>query len=73
MPGFPELHTERLVLRGPKVKDLKPVFAVHTDPDVMRFYGIIPYDSMDKARGGTGNGGCARVIYIRVGIVNFSE
>jgi len=38
------------VLRGPKVKDLKPVFDVHTDPDVMRFYGVIPYDSMDKAQ-----------------------
>jgi [ribosomal protein S5]-alanine N-acetyltransferase len=50
MKPFPKLITERLVLRGPMEKDLQPVFDIHTDPEVMRYYGVEPYKSIDKSK-----------------------
>ncbi|MCB2171161.1 GNAT family N-acetyltransferase [archaeon] len=48
MKPFPKLTTQRLVLRGPMEKDMQPMFDIHTDPDVMRYYGVKPYDTLDK-------------------------
>jgi len=31
-------------------KDLKPNFEVHTNPETMRYYGVEPYDSLEKSR-----------------------
>ncbi|MCW4011562.1 MAG: GNAT family N-acetyltransferase, partial [Candidatus Bathyarchaeota archaeon] len=31
-------------------KDIQPVFDIHTDPDVMRYYGVKPYASLDKSK-----------------------
>ena len=50
MKSFPKLITPRLVLRGPMEKDMQPMFDIHTDPDVMRYYGVKPYDSLDKSK-----------------------
>lgn len=50
MNPFPKLVTERLVLRGPLEKDIQSVFDIHTDPDVMRYYGVEPYDSLEKSK-----------------------
>lgn len=49
MKPFPELVTKRLLLRGPLEKDVKRVYDVHSDPNVMRYYGFKPYTSLDKA------------------------
>jgi len=50
MKDFPIIETQRLILRGPKPKDLQPVCDIHSDPDVMQFYGVLPYDSPEKAQ-----------------------
>ena len=50
MKSFPKLTTERLILRGPLEKDRQPMFDIHTDPDVMKYYGVEPYASLDKAQ-----------------------
>jgi len=50
MKPFPKLTTQRLVLRGPMEKDMQPMFDIHTDPDVMRYYGVKPYDTMEKSK-----------------------
>jgi len=50
MKPFPKLTTQRLVLRGPMEKDMQPMFDIHTDPDVMRYYGVKPYDTLDKSK-----------------------
>jgi len=31
-------------------KDMQPMFDIHTDPDVMRYYGVKPYDTMEKSK-----------------------
>jgi len=46
----PELATERLLLRGPQEKDLQPAYAIHSDPEVMRFYGVLPHQTTEKTR-----------------------
>jgi RimJ/RimL family protein N-acetyltransferase len=50
MKGFPIIETKRLILRGPKTKDLESVYDIHSDPEVMRYYGVLPYDSTEKAQ-----------------------
>jgi ribosomal-protein-alanine N-acetyltransferase len=50
MDDFPLIETERLLLRGPKPEDLQHVYRIHSDPEVMRFYGVLPYDSVEKAQ-----------------------
>ena len=49
MKFFPVIETERLVLREPKPEDLQSVYAIHSDSEVMRYYGVLPYDSIEKA------------------------
>lgn len=29
---------------------MKPMFDIHTDPDVMRYYGVKPYDTLEKSK-----------------------
>ncbi len=31
-------------------KDLEPNFQIHTDPEIMKYYGILPYDSLEKSK-----------------------
>ena len=50
MNDYPTIETERLILRGPKTSDLQLVYDIHSDPDVMRYYGVLPYDSEEKAQ-----------------------
>ena len=50
MKPFPELTTERLLLRGPLEKDLQPAYEIQSDPEVMRYYGVLPHQSTDKTR-----------------------
>jgi ribosomal-protein-alanine N-acetyltransferase len=50
MKPFPIIETERLILRGPKPEDLQRVYEIHPDAEVMRYYGVLPYDSVEKAK-----------------------
>ena len=50
MKPFPELVTERLLLRGPMKKDLQPAYNIHSDPEVMRFYGVQPHQTNEKTQ-----------------------
>jgi ribosomal-protein-alanine N-acetyltransferase len=50
MSDYPIIETERLILRGPKPKDLQRIYDIHSDPEVMKYYGVIPYDSVEKAQ-----------------------
>ena len=50
MKDYPIIETKRLLLRGPKPKDLEAVYEIHSDPEVMRYYGVLPYDSPEKAK-----------------------
>ena len=47
---FPVLITERLVLRKPCDQDIERVFRISADVEVMEFYGMDPYKSMNEAR-----------------------
>lgn len=49
MNEFPKVVTKQLILRGPEPKDLQHVYDICSDPEVMRYYGVKPYDSMEKA------------------------
>ena len=50
MKPFPKLTTERLILRDPMEKDKQPMYDIHADPEVMRYYGVELYASLDKAQ-----------------------
>ena len=50
MNDFPTIETEHLKLRGPYSKDLHAVFEIHSNPEVMQYYGVLPYDSIEKAQ-----------------------
>jgi len=50
MKNFPIIETKRLILRRPKTKDLDTVYEIQSDPEVMRYYGVLPYDSSEKAQ-----------------------
>lgn len=47
---FPTITTERLILRGPLGKDKNPIFEIHSDSDVMKYYGVKPYSSIENAQ-----------------------
>ncbi len=49
MNEFPKITTKQLILRGPQPKDLPYVYEICSDPEVMRYYGVKPYDSLEKA------------------------
>ena len=50
MKDFPIIETERLILRRPLPKDIQSVYDIHSDPEVMRYYGVLPYQSTEKAQ-----------------------
>lgn len=37
LPGFPELRARRVLLRAPRAEDVAAVFALYSDPAVVRF------------------------------------
>ena len=51
MSSFPNLplRTARLVLRPPEIDDAEAVFAMHADPEVMRYWATPPWHAMDQA------------------------
>jgi len=46
---FPILTTERLQLRQIRPSDVPAIYAIFSDPDVTRFYGMEPYSSWTQA------------------------
>ena len=50
MKPFPNIETERLILREPRQEDLQRVYEIHSDAEVMRYYGVLPYDSVEEAK-----------------------
>ncbi|WP_151634968.1 GNAT family N-acetyltransferase [Noviherbaspirillum aerium] len=50
MPSsFPELHTARLRLREIKPSDAEALYAIHSDADWMRWYGVDPLVDLSQA------------------------
>ena len=48
-PGVP-LRTERLLLRPYRNSDMEAVFAIRSDPEVMRFWSTPPLTEREQAR-----------------------
>jgi len=46
---FPVLETERLVLRAVRPSDLPALFAIFSDEDVTRYYGLETFTAVDQA------------------------
>lgn len=46
---FPELETERLVLREITKEDADDVFACFSNPEAMRYYGQDPFERREQA------------------------
>lgn len=46
---FPELTTERLLLRATEEADAAAIYSIFSDPDVMRHYDMEPIVSMEQA------------------------
>jgi [ribosomal protein S5]-alanine N-acetyltransferase len=46
---FPELETERLVLRALAVDDASAIYRIMADPSAMRYFGRAPMTSLDQA------------------------
>ena len=44
-----ELQTERLIIRPFQENDAKGLFAIFSDPEVMRYWSSIPWTSIDQA------------------------
>lgn len=51
MPPFDQLKltSERLILRPFRVSDAEALFAMFSDPEVMRFWSSLPWTSIDQA------------------------
>jgi ribosomal-protein-alanine N-acetyltransferase len=47
---FPVLETDRLVLRQITLDDAEALFQIYSDPQVMRYWGSAPLQSIDEAR-----------------------
>lgn len=50
-PPFPVLETERLVLREITATDAPALFAIHGDPELMRWFGTDPAPNLEAASG----------------------
>lgn len=46
---FPVLETERLVLREVTNKDAQQIFDYLSDEEVMKYYGLEPFKTIDEA------------------------
>lgn len=51
LPGFPELRGPRVRLRGPRADDAAAVFALFSDPQVMRYWSRAPMTEIEEAHG----------------------
>ncbi len=51
LPAFPELRGARLRLRGPRADDADTVFALFSDPEVMRYWSRPPMSTRGEAEG----------------------
>lgn len=49
LPGFPQLRGPRIRLRGPRADDADAVFALFSDPAVMRYWSRPPMTERDEA------------------------
>ena len=47
--AFPELETPRLRLRAPRPEDAAALFAVFSDEEVVRYYGVLPHRSVAES------------------------
>lgn len=48
--AFPEIETERLILREILPADAEAVYRVFSEPDVTRYYDLDTYDTVEQAR-----------------------
>ena len=44
------IHTERLVLRHARDDDLAMVYAIMSDPEVLRYWSTLPHESLGQTR-----------------------
>jgi ribosomal-protein-alanine N-acetyltransferase len=51
LPAFPQLRGNRLRLRGPRADDADAVFALFSDPAVMRYWSRPPMTALAEAEG----------------------
>jgi len=51
LPAFPQLRGKRLHLRGPTVADSDDLFALFSDPEVMRYWSRAPMRERGEAEG----------------------
>ena len=51
LPGFPVLSGQRVRLRGPSTDDIDAVFALFSDPGVMRYWSSAPMQVRAQAEG----------------------
>ena len=51
LPAFPELRGPRVRLRGPRADDAAAVFALFSDPQVMRYWSRAPMTGIEEAHG----------------------
>ena len=51
LPGFPVLAGQRVRLRGPRPGDVDDVFALFSDPEVMRYWSSAPMQARAQAEG----------------------
>lgn len=72
MPEFHQLllHTERLLLRPLRESDAPAIFAIRSNPTVMRYHTSLPWESIDLAVGMIGRDLVAMRAgdYLRLGI-----
>jgi [ribosomal protein S5]-alanine N-acetyltransferase len=48
---FPQLETERLILREVRPGDADDIFRIFADPEVIRYWGAAPMGSIEEAHG----------------------
>ncbi len=51
LPAFPRLHGRRVDLRGPTAEDADDLFALFSDPQVMRYWSRAPMRERGEAEG----------------------
>ena len=51
LPGFPQLRGKRVRLRGPSESDADALFALFSDPEVMRYWSRAPMRERGEAEG----------------------
>jgi RimJ/RimL family protein N-acetyltransferase len=51
LPAFPQLQGKRIRLRGPRKEDAQALFALFSDPAVMRYWSRPPMTTLGEAQG----------------------